>query len=90
MTGETPFETEARAIDDARTPRTLADGGEITGGELLQVGTLEGCHACCHRAEPPANITVNVHGSVTSAEDVARIVTDQLKQWSRRNTSDGG
>lgn len=87
--GGTPFETEARAIDEARTPRTLADSGEITDGELLQVGTLEGCHACCHRAESPVNITINVHGGVTSPQDIARIVTDQLKQWSRRNAQDG-
>ena len=88
MDGEqpTPFEVEARAIDEAH-----ATGGEINGGELLHVATLEGCHPCCrHRPEPPVSITINVHGSVTSPGDLARIVREQIDQWRRREFPSGG
>ena len=81
----TPFEAEARAIDEAH-----AAGGEINGGELLHVATLEGCHPCCHRPEPPVNITINVHGGVTSPSDLARVVREQIAQWRRRGFPSGG
>ncbi len=44
-------------------------------------------HACgCHGTHAgPANITVNIHGTVVGENDLARIIREQVLQYNRRN-----
>jgi len=84
---ETPFDREQYEIDDARG---LATGGEIRDPQPLLIGE-HNCHLCGHRPDAtPLNVTVNVHGSVTSTEEIERIVRDIIRRMTQRRPPSGG
>jgi hypothetical protein len=80
VTGETQFDREERAINDART---LAQGGPVTGGQPVIVGE-HGCHCCCHHPDAmPHTITVNVHGRIGDTDEIVQRILADIRQWGR-------
>lgn len=46
-----------------------------------------GCHCCCHHGpDAPADVTINVHGSILAEKDLIRIVREQIENYRRRNS----